>query len=227
MSQPPRIAVLPARGGSKRVPRKNVRPFCGRPMIAYAIAAARESGLFDRVVVSTDDAEIMEVARDHGAEVPFERPADLADDHTPTVPVVAHAIEALELPPDAEVCCIYATVPFLRAEDLVRSHAVLREGHYAFPVVEFPSAIERALRRGSDGATAPGDSRHATTRTQDLEPAYYDAGQFYWGHAATWSAGKVVHQHAYTVDVPRERAVDIDTPEDWAFAERLMRALSS
>ena len=194
-------------------------------MIGYAIEAAQDSGAFDRVVVSTDDAEILAAVAELGAEAPFERPAQLADDHTPTVPVIAHAIEALRLPTDTRVCCIYPGVPFLQADDLVKARRQMQPGLFTFPVVEFPSAIERALRRGDDGVTKPNDPAHATTRTQDLEPAYYDAGQFYWADVETWLSGKVIHQHAATIVVPRDRAVDIDTPADWSWAERLMGAV--
>jgi pseudaminic acid cytidylyltransferase len=219
-----RVAIIPARGGSKRIPRKNVRPFHGKPMIGYAIDAARSSGVFDDIVVSTDDEEIAEVARRLGARTPFVRPAALADDHTPTVPVIAQAIGALREaghPVDA-VCCLYPGVPLLRAGDLVDGLSLLRPGRYAFPVVPFPSPIQRALRRAPDGSTAPFWPEHAATRTQDLEPAFHDAGQFYWGHADTWLAGKSLHGHAVTLVLPASRVVDIDTPEDWARAEALI-----
>ena len=143
-----KIAIIPARGGSKRIPRKNIKPFHGQPMIAYAIRAALASGSFDKVIVSTDDAEIAQVAREAGAEVPFTRPPDLSDDHTPTVPVIAHAITtcrglgwAVE-----DVCCIYPGVPFIAVADLQAGHRLLQEGRsaYVFPVTGFPSPIQRA-----------------------------------------------------------------------------------
>jgi pseudaminic acid cytidylyltransferase len=222
-----RLAILPARGGSKRIPRKNVRPFGGRPMIAWAIAAARDSGLFDRVVVSTDDTGIGEVARAHGAEVPFWRPPELADDHAPTVPVIAHATQALGLPDDAAVCCIYPATPLLAADDLRRGLALLEAGAsgYVFPVAAYPSPVQRALRRDADGATHPLYPQYTQTRTQDLEPAYFDAGQFYWARAATWRAGLGIHGHATTLVLPEWRVVDIDTPDDWTRAEALCQAL--
>ena len=221
-----RLAVIPARGGSKRIPRKNIRPFAGRPMIGWAIQAARESGLFDAIVVSTDDEEIANVARQLGARIPFMRPAALADDHAATLPVVAHAIRACAeqgLAAD-EVCCIYPGVPLLRGEDLCDGHDLLLPGHYAFPVLAFGSPIQRALRRTPAGNTVPFHPEHTHTRTQDLEPAYHDAGQFYWAHAQTWLAGLPVHQHARTLVLPATRAVDIDTPADWLRAEALFRA---
>lgn len=224
-----RLAVIPARGGSKRIPRKNIRPFVGRPMIAHAIGAALASEVFDQVIVSTDDAEIAEIALGAGAQVPFTRPAVLADDITPTVPVIAHAINALMgvgLTP-AQVCCIYPGVPLLSPQDLVQGLALLeRAGRgYAFPVTPFPSPIQRALRRHADGRTEPFDLRHVGTRTQDLEPAYHDAGQFYWGATQSWLEGLNIHQNACTFVIPEWRCVDIDTPDDWLRAEALYGVL--
>ena len=224
-----RLALIPARGGSKRIPRKNVKPFAGQPMIAYAIQGARAAGVFDRIVVSTDDAEIAEIARAHGAELPFTRPASLADDHTGTREVIAHAITAcrsLGWTVD-EVCCIYPGVPLLRGEDLAAALNLLSptRAEYVFPVTEFPSAIQRALRRSDDGLTAPFYPEHTQTRTQDLEHAFHDAGQFYWAHAETWLTLPSIHANARTLVLPSWRVVDIDTPADWERAEALHAAL--
>lgn len=225
-----KLAVIPARGGSKRIPRKNIRAFAGKPMIGYAIEAARATGVFDRIVVSTDDAEIGEIAEAFGADVPFVRPQELADDHTPTVPVIAHAIQTCDVLGwrATEVCCIYPAVPLIAAGDLVRALRALEEGSaaYLFPVAPFPSAIQRALRRLPDGAAQPFFPQYVETRTQDLEPAYYDAGQFYWGRRSAWLDGLNIHAHGATVVLAEDRVVDIDTPEDWARAEALFRVLS-
>jgi pseudaminic acid cytidylyltransferase len=226
-----RIAIIPARGGSKRIPRKNIKVFAGKPMIAYAIEAARESKLFDSVIVSTDDPEIREIAVALGAEVPFARPADLADDHTPTVPVIAHAIEAARaLGRDVSLaCCIYPGVPFIRSADLGAALDLLeaadRRG-YVFPVAEYPSPIQRALGRQEDGSVAPFSPEHVNTRTQDLEPAYFDAGQFYWAAAETWLRGFPIHANGRAIVLPGWRVVDIDVPADWDRAEAMYRALS-
>ena len=225
-----RIAVIPARGGSKRIPRKNIRSFAGRPMISYAIDAARASGLFAHVVVSTDDAEIAEVAGRHGAVVPFMRPGELSDDHTPTVPVVAHAVETCRALGwnVMQACCIYPCVPLLRTDDLAAALRLLEESGgrgYAFPVTPFSSAIQRALRRAADGRVEPFHPQYLNTRTQDLEPAFHDAGQFYWAAAATWLAGSAIHAHGRTIVLPEWRVVDIDTASDWVRAEALYRAL--
>lgn len=224
------IAIIPARGGSKRIPRKNILPFAGKPMIGYAIEAALCSPVVERVLVTTDDAAIADIARDLGAEVPFARPADLADDHTPTVPVIQHAITAAREAGWAvdRAVCIYPGVPFIEIADLGAALELLvdhGDAGYAFPVAEFPSAIQRALKRAEGGAVAPFNPEHASTRTQDLEPAFYDAGQFYWATAETWLSGANIHQNGRAITLPSWRVVDIDTPEDWERAERMHRAL--
>ena len=224
-----KLAVIPARGGSKRIPRKNIRPFAGKPMIAYAIEAAKASGAFDHVLVSTDDDGIAQIAQEFGAELPFRRPPELADDITPTVPVIQHAIAAAgRAGMDAShVCCIYPGVPMIDPADLLAARDMLMaaggEG-YAFPVAPYPSPIQRALKRSESEQVSPFDSQYVTTRTQDLEPAYYDAGQFYWGSVAAWNAGGSPHAGGYTLILPEWRVVDIDTPDDWERAEKLYAA---
>lgn len=226
-----RIAVIPARGGSKRIPRKNIKLFAGKPMISYAIEAAFESAAFDHVVVSTDDAEIANIAAMAGAETPFSRPSELADDYTPTVPVIAHAIGACRDIGWAvkQACCIYPGVPFIEARDLVQALEILETGvaSYVFPVAAFPSAIQRALRRGPDGRVAPFNPQYVNTRTQDLEPAFFDAGQFYWGVAQAWLDGSNIHANGASIVLPEWRVVDIDTSADWERAEAMHRALRS
>lgn len=221
------VCVIPARGGSKRIPRKNIAPFHGRPMIGWSIAAAHEAGVFDRIIVSTDDAEIAAVARAEGAETPFARPAALSGDHTPTVPVIAHAVQALALGPDVPVCCLYATAPMVQAADLRDARALLVGGTtYVVSVTTFPFPIQRALRHHADGRIEMMDPSHMTTRSQDLEEAWHDAGQFYWARAATWGAGvPVFGPGARGIALPRHRVQDIDTPEDWARAEALFAVL--
>lgn len=224
-----RIAVLPARGGSKRIPQKNIREFCGQPVIAYAIQTARKSGLFDHVVVSTDDEAIKRVALECGAEVPFIRPANLADDHAATVPVIAHAINACQgigWQVDA-VCCIYPATPFMLESDLATGLATLENNvdSYVFPITAFPAAPQRALRRLPGGLVEPFYSEFVATRTQDLEPSFYDAGQFYWASTNTWIEEKIIHQHGLGIVIPSWRVIDIDTEEDWQRAERIYSSL--
>lgn len=225
-----RLAVIPARGGSKRIPRKNVKPFAGRPMIAWTIAALQNAGCFDRILVSTDDEEIAELAAREGAEVPFRRPAALADDHTPTAPVIAHAIAevmAAGAAPDF-VCCAYATAPFLRATDL-RAGLDLIAGSgadFVFAATGYGFPIQRALRLLPGGAVEMFEPCHFTTRSQDLEPAYHDAGQFYWGRPEAWCEGRPVFgPRSRVVLLPRWRVQDIDTVEDWERAELMANAL--
>lgn len=225
-----RISVIPARGGSKRIPRKNIRSFAGKPMLRHAIEAARAACLFDEIVVSTDDAEIAEAAVAAGAAVPFTRPAELADDHTPTVPVIAHAVRACRsLGWEVEdICCIYPAVPLIDPADIAAAFAMFVAGgrrRYVFPVAEFPSPVQRALRRLADGAVEPFHPECAAVRTQDLEPGYFDAGQFYWGSAELWLVGREIHANACSILLPQWRVVDIDTEEDWRRAEALFAAL--
>lgn len=225
-----RLAVLPARGGSKRIPRKNIRPFCGKPIILWPIGVALESGLFDRIIVSTDDEEIAEVARSGGAEVPFVRPADLSNDTTGTTEVVAHAItwaidQGLKV---SEVCCIYPTAPMITVEDLRAGQALLETGRWSFvfTATDFAAPIFRAFHQTEEGGVEMFDPSHFTTRSQDLPRALHDAGQFYWGKPASWLSGEVLFgPKSAPLIIPRWRVQDIDVPNDWRRAESMFRAL--
>ena len=224
-----RLAVIPARGGSKRIPRKNIKLFCGLPMITWSIRAAIESECFDRIIVSTDDEEIAQVARKYGAEVPFIRPADLSDDHTGTIPVIIHAINWQNQHGQAavEVCCIYATAPFVQASDLQSGRDILsRTGaEYAFAVTSYAFPIQRAIRITKEQRVEMFQPEHFHTRSQDLEEAWHDAGQFYWGKAQAWLTGKPLFcTDAAPIVLPRYRVQDIDTFEDWERAEWLFRS---
>ena len=225
-----RLAVIPARGGSKRIPRKNIKLFDGKPIIAWSIKAALESGCFDRVLVSTDDREIAQVARAQGAEVPFVRPPELSDDHTGTIPVIAHATQwqADHGAPATQVCCIYATAPFVQAQDLLRGLALLQgsDADYAFGVTSYAFPIQRAIRIKTNQRVEMFEPDQFNTRSQDLEEAWHDAGQFYWGRAEAWLAQKPLFtQHAIAVPLPRHRVQDIDSFEDWKRAEWLFKAM--
>ena len=227
-----KLAIIPARGGSKRIPLKNIKPFCGKPMIAWSIEAALQSARFDQVIVSTDDAEIAEVARRWGAAVPFVRPAELSDDHTGTIPVIRHAIEWFNLQGQSveQACCLYATAPFVTAEDLRRGLDVLQgnDCDYAFSVTSYPFPIQRAIRINAEGRVEMFSPEHFNTRSQDLEEAFHDAGQFYWGRADAWLQGEMIFSpHSLPVLLPRHRVQDIDTPEDWARAEWLFKAMQA
>lgn len=225
-----RVAIIPARGGSKRILRKNIKPFAGLPIIAYSIKAAQESGLFDRIIVTTDDEEIANVARDYGAEIPFIRPKELSDDHTATIPVIAHAIKTLQNEGyDIEaVCCIYATAPFVRVEDIQNAYSALMEHNkfYAFPVTTFPFPIFRGVSRDEAGNIEMFWPEHFATRSQDLPEAYHDVGQFYWGKPDAWLSGKpIFSKAATTIVLPRHLVQDIDTLEDWHRAEIMYKVI--
>ncbi|MCV2533356.1 pseudaminic acid cytidylyltransferase [Enterobacter wuhouensis] len=218
------VAIIPARGGSKRIPRKNIKEFCGKPMIAWSIEAAQKSGVFDRIIVSTDDEEIAEVAREYGAEVPFMRPAELSNDYAGTIPVIHHAADWLisqGAKPDY-VCCIYATAPFIQAEDLEKGLELIKKKNsdYCFSVTSFPYPIQRALKINDDNQISMFDPEQFNVRSQDLVEAWHDAGQFYWGNIDAWLSEKAVFKsHATPLILPRERVQDIDTLEDWRLAE--------
>jgi pseudaminic acid cytidylyltransferase len=225
-----RLAVIPARGGSKRIPHKNIRDFCGKPIIAWSIEAAKESECFGRIIVSTDDAEIAQVAREYGAEVPFMRPDELADDYSGTAAVIAHAAQWQNANGQkaSQVCCIYATAPFVQAGDLQRGLKILQSSNadYAFSVTSYAFPIQRAIRITSEQRVEMFQPEHFNTRSQDLEEAWHDAGQFYWGNAESWIAQKPLFSHdAAPVPLPRHRVQDIDTPEDWEQAEWMFESL--
>jgi pseudaminic acid cytidylyltransferase len=226
-----RLAVIPARGGSKRIPKKNIKTFMCKPIIAWSIEAALQSRCFDHVIVSTDDSMIAEVAQCFGASVPFMRPDELSDDHTATIPVVRHAIEwfMAEGAEPAEVCCIYATAPFVRAADLCEGLDLLMAApdcNYTFSVTSYPFPIQRAIRITDKDRVEMFNADYFNTRSQDLEEAWHDAGQFYWGRAKAWLAGEPVFSpKSIPFRLPRNRVQDIDTPEDWTHAEWLFKSM--
>lgn len=225
------IAVIPARGGSKRIPRKNIKEFAGKPMIAWSIEAAQASGLFDHIIVSTDDLEIADVAKKWGAEVPFMRPQELADDYATTRPVINHAIREFKQSwgcPDY-VCTIYSTAPFIEVDDIKQGlqQLVFSGTDFAFSVTSFPYPIQRALKLTATGGVAMFQPEHRKTRSQDLESAYHDAGQFYWGRTEAFLEDRDTFSSASVpIILPNWRVVDIDNEEDWQRAELLYRALS-
>ena len=201
-------------------------------MLAWSVQAALDSGCFDQVIVSTDDPLIADVARQAGAQLPFVRPASLSDDHTGTIPVIRHAIEHYASAGQAPelVCCIYATAPFVRASDLQAGLRQLEESgsHYALSVTSYPFPIQRAVRVTSQGRLAMFQPEHFNTRSQDLEEAFHDAGQFYWGTAQAWLDGVAIFgADSSPVLLPRHRVQDIDTLEDWERAEWLFRAMQA
>lgn len=224
------VAIIPARGGSKRIPNKNIKPFAGHPIISYSIKAAQTTGLFDRIIVSTDSEEIAAIARRYGAETPFTRPAVLADDFTGDVPVMLHVLEWLKEHDTLPVffCYIYATSPLTGAEYITEGFRLLREKNAtaAFSVTTFPYPIFRALKIADDGCIRMFWPEHETTRSNDLPAAYHDAGQFYWGDSESFLRGRTfLSSDALPIVIPRYLVQDIDTLEDWETAEKMYAVL--
>lgn len=225
------IAIIPARSGSKRIPKKNIKDFFGKPMISYAIEATRQCGIFDRIIVSTDSDEVVRTAVRYGAEAPFLRPPELSDDHTPTAPVLLHALDFLhENGVETDyICCIYPTAVFIQPQYLIEGHRVITENRVksVFSVTSYTFPIFRALRINSKQQLKMFWPEHEMTRSQDLPETYHDAGQFYWLDAGKFKkSGKIYGDDSMPVILPRYLVQDIDTPEDWEVAERLYRGFN-
>jgi pseudaminic acid cytidylyltransferase len=225
-----KIALIPARGGSKRIPGKNIKSFCGKPIIAYSVEAARCAGVFDRIIVSTDSKEIAAVANEYGAETPFMRPAEIADDFATTAEVVMHGLEWLRQNDGVvqSVCCLYATAPFVSGEYIRKGYELLvaRKVSSVFPVASYPCSIFRGLQIAEDGHLQMIWPEHELTRSNDLAEAYHDAGQFYWLDAQAFlETSQIYGQDALPLIFPRYMVQDIDTPEDWQLAELMYEVL--
>ncbi|MBC7435406.1 MAG: pseudaminic acid cytidylyltransferase [Bdellovibrionales bacterium] len=225
-----KVAIIPARGGSKRIPRKNIRLFAGQPVINYPIKAALASGCFDEVIVSTDDPEIAETARAAGASVPFTRPPELADDHTVLADVVAHALGWYDARGHAvsQACCVFATAPFITPAGLRAGlDALNSQGRsFALSITSFPFPVQRAIRMAPGGSIDAMYPEHRLTRSQDLEPGWHDAGQFCWGtRQAFLDRLPVFAPHTAGVALPRHLVQDLDTLEDWHRAELMYEVL--
>lgn len=222
------IAIIPARVGSKRIPKKNIKIFCGKPIIALTIKNLIDSNCFDRIIVSTDSDEIKDIATKAGAEVPFKRPEDLSDDFTPTLPVIQHAINELNLQKsDSKICCVYATAPFLKSNYLIEGLELLKlnDKNFVFSATKFPSNVERGFYVNHENISII-DEVGQRKRSQDIKEIWYDAGQFYWGTTSSWLSNKeIVSNDSKIINIPRKFTCDIDTPEDWDFAEILYKAM--
>jgi N-acylneuraminate cytidylyltransferase len=224
-----RVAIIPARGGSQRIPRKNIKLFCGKPIISWSIATAINSNLFDRIIVSTDDAEIASVSRGYGAEVPFIRPIDLSGHQAGTMDVICHAIEWIKadcMQAPSHVCCLYPTAPFINASDLELGYKLIAKGEwdFVFSSVENNSNTFRSFIRHVDGGVKMLFPQYAQTRSQDLPCVLSDAAQFYWGESEAWLAKKpMFSERSFPIVIPKSRAQDIDTQEDWILAENLFK----
>lgn len=226
-----RLAVIPARGGSKRIARKNIREFCGKPILAYSIEAALTCAAIDAVWVSTDDPEIAATAQTFGADVPFVRPSALSDDHTIMQAVMAHALKHAEQE-NIHVsagCLLFATAPFVSAHDLMRGWESLSkaETDFALSVTPFRTAPQRSQRVNNAGFLCYTSPEYCNVRSQDLEPLYHDAAHFVWGKTQAFLNAAVTSANIAPVVIPAAQVIDIDTPADWAFAELLYRAHAS
>ena len=224
------IAIIPARGGSKRIPRKNIKSFHGKPLIAYSIELAKSSCLFERIIVSTDDEEIAAIARNYGAEVPFMRPKKLADDFSGIESVRDHAIDYFNNLGEfySYSCMIFATAPFLRKEYLLEGFDKIQNStaFNAFGVATFPFPVQRTFKKTKNGRCQMFAPENYMTRSQDLEEAYQDAGQFYWTNwHNTSKEGYLYSNDSIPIVIPRHLVQDIDTPEDWKFAELMFEVL--
>jgi pseudaminic acid cytidylyltransferase len=226
-----KIAVIPARGGSKRIARKNIADFRGKPIISYSIEAAQKAKIFDKIIVSTDDQEIAAIATKYGAEVPFIRPSGLADDFTPLIDVLIHAVtffsqQNLQV---EYVCNLFATAPFLVAEDIKSGFNILKEREdfdYCLSLTSFPSAIQRSLKLVGNGGVEMNDLGQFTKRTQDLKEFYHDAAQFFWAKVKPlMNKNSVFTGNTLPHLIPNFRVQDIDTQDDWRRAEFLHEIL--
>ena len=226
------VCIIPARGGSKRISRKNIRLFRGKPLLGRVIETVTNAGCFDHIIVSTDDQEIAEVATQFGATTPFTRPAELADDFATTKQVMVHAFDQLQSMGTClrEVCCIYPTATFLRADDLLEGLRLFREDRWqcVMAATPFSAPVQRSFKRNQDGGMTMLFDKEFSSRSQDLEPYYYDAGQFYWAHFTTWMKEEsILNCQIAGIKLPRLRAIDIDNWDDRILAEHIYKGLNS
>ncbi len=223
ISAPP-IAVIPARGGSKRIPRKNIRLFGGMPMISHAILTLQKSGLFQDIYVSTDDEEIASISESFGATVPFLRPQELSGDTTGTTEVIGDFLTTLGVEPSKIVCCAYATNPFLKTADLAEGFRKFKDSRvadYACAISKYNYPIQRALELNHDGLMGMVVPANLLRHSQSLEERWHDAGQFYFARSQTWMSGKPMLMNTIGIEINKWRCVDIDDEDDWKKAELL------
>lgn len=220
------LCVIPARGGSKRIPRKNIVSFCGKPLIAHSIENALNSSIFDSVIVSSDDEEIIKVAKHYGASVPFVRPKNLSDDYSSSTEVIKHAINFFSQKGEnfETVCCLYATAPLIDMMILKKAFDKFKQSgaSFLFSVSEFGAPIQRAFYLTNEKRVQMFDESKYFVRSQDLEKAYFDAGAFYFGKAKAWLEEEVMFRpHSTAFVLPRHLVCDIDTPQDLEWAKIL------
>ena len=227
---PSSVCIITARGGSKRIPRKNVREFCGKPMLAYSVETAVTSGIFDVVMVSTDDDEIADVARKYGAEVPFMRSEATSNDYATTADVLREVLSDYGKCGDEfdTMCCLYPTAPFVQVSELKEASAMIEAGASSvIPVTSFDFPPLRGFRVGEDGSLEYAFPEFAQTRSQDLPEMVHDCGRFYFAKVASFhETGGFITNNTRFLRIPSRLVQDIDTPEDWELAEQKYRAMT-
>ena len=218
------IAIIPARGGSKRIHKKNIKIFHGRPIISYSINAAKESKLFEKIICSTDDEEIAKIASKYGAECPFLRSSELSDDHSSTTDVINHSIDYFTKQKKEYklICCIYPAAPFINSSKIIEGYNKIKneDWGYVFSASKSPVSIFRAFEKKSNNSIQMLNPDYFFKRTQDLSSTYFDAGQFYWGKKESWiNKINIFDKYSTIVEIPYYESIDIDTIEDWKAAE--------
>lgn len=219
------IAIIPARSGSKRIKRKNIKLFWGKPIISYAIKCAKESKIFDKIIVSSDSEKIIKIAKKFGAEAPFKRPANISKDSSGTIEVIKHAIKWLQKKGNKPkfICCIYATTPLMMPEDLKKSYKIIEKNKFVIAASKFSYPIQKSFYLKDNKIKLYHYSRRSTA-SQKLKPTYHDAGQFYWATTKTWLNSKsILNNNSFAFKLPQMRVQDIDSPEDWKIAEKLFK----
>ena len=222
-----KIAIIPARKGSKRIKNKNIKLFNGRPIISYAIQAAIKSKIFDKVICSTDCDKIAKIAINCGARVPFKRSKKYSDDYTSTQSVIKYNINKLNLDSNSAICCIYPTTPFLNYKDIIKSYKILikNKSRFVFAATKYRSNPYRSFKLDNKNYTKMVFSKNYNKRSQNLECLYYDSGQYYWGYLKTWMKNKKIFDNSIIIETDPLKSIDINTIEDWKFAEGIYKSL--
>ena len=224
------IAIIPARGQSKRIPKKNIKLMLDRPIISWVIDAAMNSNIFDDIIVSTDNEEIAEISKKYGARIPFLRPSNLSDDYVGLHDVIVHSIKQLDnIKSDHDLfCCLLPTSIFFTKEDLISGYNKVKHENwkFSFSASEFQSSIFRSFKLNNNGGVEMIFPDQYKTRTQDLHNCFYDASQFYWGKKMSWLNENILFSsHSYPIIIPNNRVIDIDNENDWKLAESLKKKL--
>jgi pseudaminic acid cytidylyltransferase len=222
------FAIIPARGGSQRIKKKNIKKFYSKPILYWTIKALKQSRLFSKIILTTDDNQIKKTGEQLGFDYIISRPSNLADNYTPTKPVVEHAIRVLKKKFKIKyACCVYPCNPFLNSLDLKKSFNILKKNKnkFVFPITEYMHPVQRAFKLAKKNILIFFSKKYELTRTQDLVKSYHDAGQFYWGSVNNWLSKKKMHSNGIGLPIPKWRVVDIDNLQDWKRAELLFKIL--